>query len=226
MTRGTQIVIGIAALALLIYGGLSFFQEKEPYASGTPEPTPRSSPDAAPSPVPSGTAAAAATPSPPDLAKPVTVSAPLSAESRARALEEIRVLRAELTENTGLYPNWMQLALQMKLVGDYREAEAIWKYAIARWPDEATPYGNLGNLYIYELQDFVKAETYLLKSIEKQGRLTLANAYYAAYEFYRFVLKDPEKARAVLRRGIAASPEDAAMLKGYLDELERSSLVP
>lgn len=153
----------------------------------------------------------------PDLTKAVAVTAALTEESKAKALARISELRAELAAQSDLYTRWMDLALQMKLVGEYAEAETIWLYAAARWPGESTPHGNLANLYVYELQDFGKAETEYLKAIEVQPKL--ANAYYSAYEFYRFIRKDTAKAREILERGIAADLENRSVLEPFLAEL-------
>jgi tetratricopeptide (TPR) repeat protein len=204
---GIAVVVGIAGWYLGRNGSGSVSEEPESgtefvkIEEGSPVP-PQVTPSAEDEPIPL------------NLVKPVTITANLTKESRVNALKRIEELRAELRENDDLYSNWMALALQMKLVGEYRAAEEIWQYAAERWFVESTPYGNLANLYLYELPNPGKAEEYFLKAIERQPRLV--NGYYSAYEFYRYVRKDLEKARQILERGRAAIPEEHPFFDEYL----------
>jgi len=148
----------------------------------------------------------------PDLEKPINVMAELRDVDRDNALDAIKKLREDLKEDNDLYDSWMELALQMKLIGDYKEAEKIWIYAAAKWED-ATPVSNLSNLYIYQFNDLKKGEEYLLQAIERAPHLSFY--YYNAYEFYRFIKKQPEKAKEILRKGIAVQNIDNSK---YLSE--------
>lgn len=214
MRMRTIYIVGIAILVGI--GG--WFIGRNAKEGGMPEPVPpQAAQNGEDQPAPQAVQSGENQPTPPDLTKPVVVSATLTEESRANAIKKIGELRADLTKQDDLYSSWLDLALQMKLVGEYREAETIWQYVIVRWPGEAVAFGNLANLYLYELQDAAKAEGYFLKAINAQP--SLGEAYYQAYDFYRLVKKDRARAREILEQGIAVNPENRAMLEPFLAEL-------
>lgn len=191
---------------------------------GFDRPSPAGSPSPLPSPAVSATSSPAVSPSPavkipaPDLDRPVLISANLSDENARKARMEIQRIVAELKSDADSYDEWVNLGLYRKLIGDYEGARLAWEYAAAIRPGVAVPYNNLANLYVYELKQPAKAEAYYLKAIENDP--TTFQWYLVAYEYYRFIVKDEAKARAIAQRGISLDPRDRVEFERLLADIE------
>lgn len=120
-----------------------------------------------------------------------------------------------LATSSPSYETLMNQAFSQKLKGDYQAAAEIWERVAVAWPGDFTVFNNLGNLYGYYLRDYKKAEADFIRAI-KNGP-TQIYIYRSTYEFYRFILKDDVKAKAILRQGIAANPGSSADLRYLLD---------
>lgn len=151
----------------------------------------------------------------PDLNRPIVITAALSEENAKKAKEYITATQTTLKGDPDLYQEWLSLALYRKLIGDYEAAKEIWEYVTKIRPSAAVSYHNLGNLYVYELNQPDKAEPYYLKAIELEP--SGIQWYLSASEYYRYFKKDIGKAKEILRLGITANPGIAAPLAQALN---------
>jgi len=96
----------------------------------------------------------------PNYRAPVAYSADTNAEVRAAIEPRLAADIALLAKNNQDFSAWMDLAILHKIGGDYRGAEAIWLYAVKRWPTSYVAFHNLGDLYQNFLKDSAKAKFY------------------------------------------------------------------
>ncbi len=156
-------------------------------------------------------------PKAPDLNKPIVVTASLDEVAKQKALAQIADLVKVLKQDSESYNSWINLGIYRKFIGDYVGAAEAWQYAAVLDPNASVPMNNLADLYTYSIKNNILAEQYFLKAIDKEPKQI--RYYYNAYEFYRFVTKDLDKAKAILKRGIAvADPANVQALEDLLKE--------
>lgn len=112
---------------------------------------------------------------------------------------------------------WIDLGLKRKAEEDYEGARDAWQKAVEIDPNSSVSFRNLGVIYGYYLNDPQKAEKNFLISIEKDPQL--AYLYVTLYDFYRDVLRDPEKAKSVLQKGISAGVDTSEAFRALLENL-------
>ena len=153
----------------------------------------------------------------PDLDRKIVFADGISDEARVIIMKNIEKLTKELKENSDLFQNWIDLGMQMKIAGEYKGARDVWEYAGAIRPQNSLSFRNLGDLYGYYLEDNKKAEENFLKAIENGP--DQIEYYFKTADFYRKVMKDPVRARAIVEQGIESNP-DSKELKELLVSLE------
>ena len=143
----------------------------------------------------------------PDLNRPIpeesSIPTTIRADIEARIRGDINSLKADANNLTA----WIDLGLQRKALHDYEGARQAWEYASIIRPKNSLSFGNLGDLYAYYIKDSVKAEQNFLTAIENDKNLIYL--YFQASDFYRDVLKDLTKARAILKEGAKNIPSEA-----------------
>ena len=134
------------------------------------------------------------------------------------AVAKIQDLSSQLKKDSDNLENWLVLGVYRKIIGDYEGAREVWEYASAIRPQNSISFNNLGELYAYYLKDNKKAGRKLRQSDRKRpvGHLHLPQSF----DFYRYVAKDPVKARAILEKGIAANPSTSSDLKNLLENVQ------
>lgn len=150
----------------------------------------------------------------PDLNRPIIFSVNLPDETKKDAEARIKSVSAKLKENPALYSQWVELGLYRKLIGDYVGAAIAWEHAGVLNPTSFIPSQNLGDLYALDIKDYQKAEAYYKKSISKDEKVIMV--YEKLYELYKYYLKDPSRAKAVLEDGIAKNPQTSERLRWLL----------
>lgn len=155
-------------------------------------------------------------PKAPNLDKPIVVTASLDDATKQKSLAQIDEIIKVLRKGSANYNDWINLGIYRKFIGDYAGASEAWTYASILAPNTSVPLSNLADLYAYHIKDNKLAEQYFLKAIDKEPKQILH--YYNAYAFYRFVVKDLDKARTMLKRGIDADPAAAQGLADMLKE--------
>ncbi len=152
---------------------------------------------------------------PPNLDKPMNITADLPEDVKKITEEKIKKLISELKQDPSLFENWLVLGIYRKMTGDLEGAIECWEYAAFLRPQSPIPFNNLGDLYANYLKDNKKAEENFLEAI-KNGPDQIY-IYRSFYEFYRYVIKDNAKAKQILERGISANPNTSQDLKNLLD---------
>ncbi len=143
----------------------------------------------------------------PDLTKTPKVlikDTSMTAESWKIVTDKVRSLQISLTKDPSNIEEWVTLGTFRKTLGDYLGAIAAWEYASKLSPIFVVPYGNLADLYAYTLHDNIKAEANFKAAIAADPKAVYI--YFQAYDFYKNVLKDMTKARAVADLGLKNNP--------------------
>ncbi len=152
----------------------------------------------------------------PDLNREIVFNEDTLDEAKSIISEKINKLVKELKENSNLLQNWMSLGLYRKSTGDYEGARDAWEYISAVNSRDSLSFRNLGDLYGYYLNDPKKAEENFLKAIETDPNQI--EYYFKTAEFYREVMEDPTKARAIVQQGIESN-QSSEELKSLLASL-------
>lgn len=142
----------------------------------------------------------------PDLDRPGKTSA------------EIQKISEILKGNYDYLQGWLQLGILRKQIGDYEGAIEAWNFAGVIRPNVATPFLNLADLYAYYIKDHKRAEASFLAAIKVEP--TSGFAYFQIASFYRDILRDNARAKAILEQGIAAGADSTGDLLLLLDSLK------
>lgn len=135
----------------------------------------------------------------PNLNRTVIFPSSFSAEAQVIWKGKYADIKAQLEKNPAVYDNWLELGIMWKQVDEYQNARDMWEYATRLNPTNPIAFGNLGFLYGYYLHDNVKAEASFKAGLKNDPQSLFL--YQQAFEFYRDVLKDKEKARAFATEG-------------------------
>lgn len=141
---------------------------------------------------------------PPSLDRPIVFPAATPPDVAEKQRLYIENLIAELEKDPGVFIKWVDLGLQWQALQDYEGAQEAWEYATALQPENSVAYGNLGNLYGYYLKDSKKAEENFLTAL-KNGPAEIY-LYFQTADFYVQVIKDKNKAIAIVEEGIKRNP--------------------
>ncbi len=155
-------------------------------------------------------------PPPPDLSRPVKITLSLPVETEKAATARIGEISLELKKNPELFDHWLELGRLRKIIGDYEGVRQAWEYASLLLPSNHVSFNNLGELYGYYLKDWAKAEANYKKAVLNGPDQIYIYRNFA--DFYRFVLNDPEKAKALLEEGIKANPGASEDLQNLLKQ--------
>lgn len=148
----------------------------------------------------------------PDLDRPFTPAERFPEDIRQQSIERVNAATAELRKNPDLISRWLEIAVYRKGADDFKGAEEIWKYLTRKWPEDATAYGNLADLYQSVLDKPKSAEQYWKKYLEVVPKDYNIAAYRSLHDLYRTKLDSPEKAREILGRGIEEHPEETGLI--------------
>lgn len=146
----------------------------------------------------------------PSLNRAVVFAAGID-ESVVKAIQtKVAELQTELKKDSSKVAYWIDLGTYHKVAGDFSGAKIYWDYAGKRAPTDFISFGNLGNMYAYQLKDMVNAEKYYNQAIKNAP--SQVYLYFQLAEAFRDVSKDTAKARAVIDRGLVANPNNAELL--------------
>ncbi len=152
----------------------------------------------------------------PSLNSPIVFYVELADDVKSIMTTKIENTRKDLQAKVNYFNGWIELGLQYKIIGDYDGARDSWEYASAIRQSSGLPHRNLGDLYGYYLKDSTKAEENFLKAIELSP--DQIEYYFTTASFYKDVLKDTNKAIAIVERGLKANP-NSPDLKSLLNSL-------
>lgn len=145
----------------------------------------------------------------PDLDHKVVFKATMSPEAKSLVLENIKKLQQALKNAGEDFNIWNKLASYYQIAEDFQEAKVVWEFLGKAFPKNYVAFGNLAFLEGYYTKDLEMAEQNFLKAI-KNGPDQIY-LYTQTAEFYRDVLKDTDKAKAIVRQGIKANPLSAEL---------------
>lgn len=150
---------------------------------------------------------------PPSLDKPIVISASLSEEAKTILRNKIEVQLEILREDPKRIDVWLQLGVNRKISGDFEGAIEAWDYisVVADDATRATAFGNLGDLYMYFLKDYVNAEGNFKQAIALNPKVV--DYYRALFYLYRDIYKDNAKAEAIRAEGIKNNPDNKTELQ-------------
>jgi hypothetical protein len=221
--KNIQLVIGIIiALAIIALGAWFVIKKGTLDANPTPtasstEATTTDSGNNSTSTTPTGIgsipgATVSVLPDTPSLTAAVSYGSTVSADQKNTLASQIAAERTKLTADATLYNDWLTIGILYKDAGDYNKAIEAWNYAHALIPKEATPLDNIGNLYMYETHDYVKAEAAYMAGIKAEP--TFALTYRDLYELYTAGVYKTDSTAAIdiVLQGIKANPTSLDLL--------------
>lgn len=159
---------------------------------------------------------------PPDHMVSLTFATSVSAEQRATLNKRLAIKQGDITKDTNDFYSWIELGNLHLQAGDTNRARIIWEFVSKRWPDNATSFNNLGDLYMNFTHDYPAAEANYLKQIANKP--DDVNAYRMLFALYSGLYKqNTTAAEDILKKAIAANP-NAVELQTLLDD--RASSYP
>jgi len=152
----------------------------------------------------------------PDLDREVRPPEAMQKDIADALVRQVAEIITSLKRNPDDIAGWSDLGMVRKSLGDYEGTRQAWEYAAALRPNDYLAFVNLGDLYGYYLKDNAQAEKNFKHAIVNDP--TRVYLYFKTYEFYRDI-GEPNKARVVVERGVAANP-DSAELRNLLGSIK------
>jgi len=82
------------------------------------------------------------------------------------SLKELNEQYQDLRDGEYIYLSWINVGILKKRMKDDIGAEKAWLKAIDYNPDRSVAYGNLADLYLFNMREYEKAEEYYFKALE------------------------------------------------------------
>ena len=82
------------------------------------------------------------------------------------SLKELNEQYQDLRDGEYVYLSWINVGILKKRMKDDIGAEKAWLKAIDYNPDRSVAYGNLADLYLFNMREYEKAEEYYFKALE------------------------------------------------------------
>jgi len=139
----------------------------------------------------------------------------MSQEILDKSLIDLNKQYQKLKEGDHIYIRWINIGILRKRLNDYPGAEQAWLNAISYSPDQYLAYGNLADLYLFDLGQDQKAEEYYLKVLEMDPNNY--NYYHGIASLYRYNLTDKkDQVEAWMLKGAENNPAEAGSYYLYL----------
>jgi len=137
------------------------------------------------------------------------------AEKVDKLVKLIDEIDVKISEDPTDYEIYLKKASIYRSLHEYDLAEKVYFKAIEKFPDFGAAYGELGEMYLGDFQDFEKSVEYFKLAIEKSPYRS---------DYYRWLAdvysaKFPEKKgeiESLMLAGVMDSPENAATFYSYL----------
>jgi len=131
------------------------------------------------------------------------------------SLKDLNEQYQDLRDDQYIYLSWINVGILKKRLGDNPGAEKAWLKAIDYNPDQSLAYGNLADLYLFNMGEYQKAEEYYLKVLEINP---VHQGYYVGLvSLYRYNMT--EKANlieGIMINGAETNPAEAELYYLYL----------
>lgn len=147
----------------------------------------------------------------PLLEKTLVFPSDMEETSRKIMADKINTLVTALSKDSSSLENWLKLAVNRKIIGDYVGAVEIWEYVAKLSPQDPIAFGNLGEMYEYYIKDYPNAEKNWLVAIKLKpdylyGYRALAELYASLYTEKSYL------APKILEQGIAKNPSSNELM--------------
>ena len=131
------------------------------------------------------------------------------------SLKDLNEQYQDLREGEYVYLSWINVGILKKRMKDDSGAEKAWLNAIDYNPDRSLAYGNLADLYLFNMKKYEKAEEYYLKALEMNPNNY--GYYVGLVSLYRYDMT--EKANLIediMVKGAKTNPSEAENYYMYL----------
>jgi tetratricopeptide (TPR) repeat protein len=147
----------------------------------------------------------------PNLNLTVVYASSLPADAVAALKIDIASTTQMLKKNPLQGDQWLQLAVDYKIAGDYSAAAAIWNYMTQVSPTSYIAFADLGDLYQNFVVNYPKAEANYLQAVKLAP--TDIELYQNLYNLYRYQYKTNTAAAAnIIALGLKNNPGNADLL--------------
>jgi len=114
-----------------------------------------------------------------------------------------------------IYLRYINIGLIKKRLSDYQGAEKAWLGAIEYNPEQSLAFGNLADLYLYQLKDYPKAEEYYRKVLTMNPNHF--EYYLGLISLYRYNLTEKkDMVESLMNDGAAINTAEAENYYLYL----------
>jgi len=137
-------------------------------------------------------------------------------EGLKSTLEDLNKQYQKLREgDEHVYIRWINIGILKKRLGDYEGTEDAWQDAISYNPDQALAFGNLADLYLFDLKEVEKAEEYYKKVLTMSPNNY--NYFVGLATLYRYEMTDgASQIEDLMNDGAKFNPGEAASYYLYL----------
>ena len=143
------------------------------------------------------------------------INSSLDMEEAQRIVDRLNEAYIAVGEGDRTYLHWIDIGMYKKVLGDYKGTEEAWRNAVSLTERPDLAYGNLANLYFYNLRDFNKAEEYYYKALE-----VVPNSYHyreGLSDLYRYDLKEKmNQVEQIMKDGVEQDMNNAIVYYAYL----------
>jgi len=132
-----------------------------------------------------------------------------------KSLEELNLQYIKIQEDDYVYIRWINIGILKKRLLDYSGTEEAWQNAISYNPDQSLAFGNLADLYLFDLGQYEKAEEYYLKVLDM--RTDNYGYYVGLVSLYRYNMTEKvDLIEGIMIKGAENSPAEAENYYMYL----------
>ena len=130
-------------------------------------------------------------------------------------LEELNLQYTKIQEDDHIYIRWINIGILKKRLNDLEGTEEAWQTAISINPDQSLAFGNLADLYLFNLGQYEKAEEYYLKVLSmRQDNYTY---YIGLVTLYRYNMTEKvDLIENIMIEGAEINPGEAENYYMYL----------
>jgi len=139
----------------------------------------------------------------------------MTQEILEKTLEELNLQYDKIKEDDHVYIRWINIGILKKRLNDFKGAEEAWQAAISYNPDQSLAFGNLADLYLFNLKDDQKAEEYYLKVLNM--RTDNFTYYVGLATLYRYNMTEKSNLiEKIMVEGAEKNPTEAENYYMYL----------
>jgi len=131
------------------------------------------------------------------------------------SLKDLNEQYQDLRDGEYIYISWINVGILKKRLGDNPGAENAWLNAIDYNPDRSLAYGNLADLYLFNMGEYEKAEEYYQKVLSMSANNY--THYYGLASLYRYNMTEKTNLiEGIMINGAEVNPAEAENYYMYL----------